>query len=66
MQITVCKLRLTDGSHVYDLRLRQGGSEIRLACADEADCRRIASEMRDSARDTLEDVPEWEMVSVRE
>jgi hypothetical protein len=66
MKIEVCKVRLSDGSEAWDLRLRQGGAEIRLACESEAVCRRVACEIRDAAADTMEDVDDWTMCTVRE
>jgi hypothetical protein len=66
MKIEVCKVRLSDGSEAWDLRLRQGGSEIRLACESEAVCRRTACEIRDAAMFTLEDVHDWMMLTVAE
>lgn len=61
--ISVIRVRLSDGSDVFDVGITQGyhngGVPVRLGCASESDAIRIASELRDTMRGTLEDVPDF-------
>jgi hypothetical protein len=63
MKITVRKFWLTDGSPVFNIELRQGSALIELGCPSEMEARSAAALIRDAARETLEDVPEFDVVT---